>query len=79
MFAGQSRIALRFSVGGFGLNDVSLQPEFGLVQGDDAKIDRKIDSGFARIVLTPEALSDGVRHVLVLEPTGFVDDDMRDL
>jgi rod shape-determining protein MreC len=34
------------------------------------KIDRKIDSGFARIVLAPAAQSDGVRHVLVLEPTG---------
>jgi rod shape-determining protein MreC len=36
-----------------------------------AKIDRKIDSGFARIVLVPAAQSDGVRHVLVLEPTGL--------
>ena len=35
-----------------------------------AKVDRKADSGFARIVLAPEALPDGVRHVLVLEPTG---------
>jgi rod shape-determining protein MreC len=42
----------------------------GLKVAKVAKIDRKIDSGFARIVLTPEALSDGVRHVLVLEPTG---------
>jgi len=35
-----------------------------------AKIDRKIDTGFARIVLQPVASPDGVRHVLVLEPTG---------
>jgi rod shape-determining protein MreC len=42
----------------------------GLKVAKVAKIDRKIDSGFARIVLAPEALSDGVRHVLVLEPTG---------
>ena len=33
-------------------------------------VDRKVDSGFARIVLAPAALPDGVRHVLVLEPLG---------
>ena len=33
-------------------------------------VDRKADSGFARIVLAPAAQADGVRHVLVLEPTG---------
>jgi len=42
----------------------------GLKVATVAKIDRKIDSGFARIVLLPAAQSDGVRHVLVLEPTG---------
>ena len=42
----------------------------GLKVASVAKIDRKIDSGFARIVLVPSAQSDGVRHVLVLEPTG---------
>ena len=42
----------------------------GLKVATVAKIDRKIDSGFARIVLMPAAQSDGVRHVLVLEPTG---------
>lgn len=42
----------------------------GLKVASVAKIDRKIDSGFARIVLAPAAQSDGVRHVLVLEPTG---------
>jgi rod shape-determining protein MreC len=42
----------------------------GLKVATVAKIDRKIDSGFARIVLVPAAQSDGVRHVLVLEPTG---------
>jgi rod shape-determining protein MreC len=31
-------------------------------------VDRKADSGFARVALTPMALPDGVRHVLVLEP-----------
>ena len=34
-------------------------------------VDRKVDSGFARIVLAPTAQSDGVRHVLVLEPLGL--------
>ncbi len=42
----------------------------GLKVATVAKIDRKIDTGFARIVLQPVASSDGVRHVLVLEPTG---------
>ena len=34
-------------------------------------VDRKADSGFARILLTPLATADGVRHVLVLEPLGL--------
>ena len=42
----------------------------GLRVAKVAKVDRKIDSGFARIVLAPEAHPDGVRFVLVLEPTG---------
>ncbi len=42
----------------------------GLKVARVTKVDRKIDSGFARIVLAPEAQPDGVRHVLVLEPTG---------
>jgi rod shape-determining protein MreC len=33
-------------------------------------VDRKFESGFARILLAPAALTDAVRHVLVLEPTG---------
>ncbi|MEP7303201.1 MAG: rod shape-determining protein MreC [Caldimonas sp.] len=33
-------------------------------------VDRKVDSGFARITLKPAASADGVRHVLILEPTG---------
>jgi rod shape-determining protein MreC len=33
-------------------------------------VDRKVDSGFARILLEPVAPSDAVRHVLVLEPVG---------
>ena len=34
-------------------------------------VERKVDSGFARIVLTPSAAPDGMRHVLVLEPLGL--------
>ena len=34
-------------------------------------VDRKLDSGFARIVLAPTASADGVRHVMVLEPIGL--------
>lgn len=33
-------------------------------------VERKVDTGFARIELTPTASADGVRHVLVLEPVG---------
>ena len=43
----------------------------GLLVAKVAAVDRKVDSGFARIVLTPAASPDGVRHVLVLEPTGL--------
>ena len=34
-------------------------------------VERKVDSGFARILLAPIASPDGVRHVLVLEPVGL--------
>ncbi len=34
-------------------------------------IDRRVDSGFARIALAPLAQPDSVRHVLVLEPVGL--------
>jgi rod shape-determining protein MreC len=33
-----------------------------------ASVDRRVDSGFARVLLAPAAGIDGVRHVLVLEP-----------
>jgi rod shape-determining protein MreC len=33
-------------------------------------VDRRVDSGFARIALAPLAQPDSVRHVLVLEPVG---------
>jgi rod shape-determining protein MreC len=32
-------------------------------------VERRADTGFARIALAPAAPPDGVRHVLVLEPT----------
>ena len=43
----------------------------GLPVAKVASVDRKVDSGFARIVLAPNAQPDGVRHVLVLEPVGL--------
>ncbi|MDQ6685284.1 MAG: rod shape-determining protein MreC [Pseudomonadota bacterium] len=42
----------------------------GLTVATVKAVDRKVDSGFARILLTPAASPDGVRLVLVLEPTG---------
>ncbi len=42
----------------------------GLPVARVASIDRKQDAGFARILLAPVAMTDSVRHVLVLEPTG---------
>lgn len=41
----------------------------GLPVARVVSVDRKLDSGFARILLKPVAALDGVRHVLVLEPT----------
>ncbi|NRF69182.1 rod shape-determining protein MreC [Aquincola sp. S2] len=40
----------------------------GLAVAQISRIDRKVDSGFAHILLAPAAAIDGVRHVLVLEP-----------
>jgi rod shape-determining protein MreC len=34
-------------------------------------VDRRVDTGFARIALAPVAEPDSVRHVLVLEPVGL--------
>ena len=42
----------------------------GLAVATVAKVDRKVDSGFARISLLANARPDGVRHVLVLDPLG---------
>ena len=43
----------------------------GLPVARVARVDRRSDAGFARIVLTPAAAMDSVRHLLVLEPTGL--------
>jgi rod shape-determining protein MreC len=40
----------------------------GLSVAKVTAVERRAESGFARILLTPSASSDGVRHVLVLEP-----------
>ncbi len=40
----------------------------GLAVAKVAAVERRGEAGFARIALTPSAQSDGVRHVLVLEP-----------
>ena len=42
----------------------------GLPVAKVTAVDRKVDSGFARIALSAAAEPDGVRHVLVLEPVG---------
>jgi rod shape-determining protein MreC len=40
----------------------------GLPVAQVTSVDRRVDSGFARVLLAPAAGIDGVRHVLVLEP-----------
>ena len=40
----------------------------GLAVARVQAVERRMESGFARIVLTPSAQADGVRHLLVLEP-----------
>jgi rod shape-determining protein MreC len=42
----------------------------GLSVATVTKVDRKVESGFARISLVASAKPDGVRHVLVLDPLG---------
>jgi rod shape-determining protein MreC len=44
---------------------------FGLSVARVAHVDRRADQQFAKIVLTPVAGRDSVRHVLVLEPVGM--------
>ena len=43
----------------------------GLPVAKVVSVDRKLDSGFARILLSTIAASDGVRHVMVIEPVGL--------
>ena len=43
----------------------------GLPVARVSAVERRAESGFARILLTPNASADGVRHVLVLEPVGL--------
>jgi len=43
----------------------------GLAVAKVARVDRRSDAGFARIVLTPAAGVAQARHLLVLEPTGL--------
>jgi rod shape-determining protein MreC len=40
----------------------------GLVVARVVNVERRAETGFARVLLKPEANADGVRHVLVLEP-----------
>jgi rod shape-determining protein MreC len=40
----------------------------GLAVANVVKVERKVDSGFARISLQAKASADAVRHVLVLDP-----------
>ncbi len=42
----------------------------GLAVGKILTLDRRGDSGFARILLSPAVVPDSVRHALVLEPVG---------
>ena len=42
----------------------------GLAVGRVARVDRRADTGFARILVTPTVKLDSVRHLLVLEPVG---------
>lgn len=43
----------------------------GLAVGTVTRVDRRADAGFARILLLPAAGIDGVRHLLVLQPTAL--------
>lgn len=43
----------------------------GLAVARVATVERRVDSGFARILLEPASRADAVRHVLVLEPVGL--------
>ncbi|HUG22972.1 rod shape-determining protein MreC [Piscinibacter sp.] len=40
----------------------------GIAVATVTSVERKVDTGFAKVLLQPSAMPDGVRHVLVLEP-----------
>ena len=42
----------------------------GLAVAKVSQVERQAEGGFARVLLAPTAVADGVRHVLVLEPLG---------
>ena len=42
----------------------------GLAVAKVSQVERQAEGGFARVLLVPTAMADGVRHVLVLEPLG---------
>jgi rod shape-determining protein MreC len=43
----------------------------GLAVGKVSRVERRAEGGFARVQVEPAARSEGVRHVLVLEPLGL--------
>jgi rod shape-determining protein MreC len=43
----------------------------GLPVARVVSVERRADSGFARILLAPTASPDAVRHVMVLDPVGL--------
>jgi rod shape-determining protein MreC len=43
----------------------------GIAVAKVLSVERKADSGFARVLLTPAAAADGMRHVLLVEPVGL--------
>lgn len=42
----------------------------GIAVAKVSQVERQAEGGFARVLLAPTAVADGVRHVLVLEPLG---------
>lgn len=40
----------------------------GIAVAKVLSVERKVDTGFARVMLEPVARSDGIRHILILEP-----------
>ena len=75
-FGGAGGMELRFMSGnadvqvGDALHTSGLDGVYppGLAVARVVAVERRVESGFARIKLTPAANADGVRHVLVLEP-----------